>query len=138
MSSKLKEAREEAGYTVEEVAEKLNIRKQYIICLEEGNFEGIPGKVYVEGYTKMYSEFLGIEAPNKAVKNAMQTSEVTVNSKQKVKRKYVVFLSAMMLILVILIYSMIKSSKVEVVEVVEDELIKNIQEQNGNKEEEFN
>lgn len=128
MSSKLKEAREEAGYTVEEVAEKLNIRKQYIICLEEGNFEGIPGKVYVEGYTKMYSEFLGIEAPNKSVKTAMQTSEVTVNSKQKVKRKYVVFLSAMMLILVILIYSMIKSSKVEVVEVVEDELIKNIQE----------
>ena len=43
----------------------------------------------------------------------------------------------MMLILVILIYSMIKSSKVEVVEVVEDELIQNIQEQNGNNEEEF-
>ena len=58
MSSKLKEAREEAGYTVEEVAEKLNIRKQYIICLQEGNFEGIPGKLYVEGYTKMYTEFL--------------------------------------------------------------------------------
>ena len=60
MSSKLREAREEAGYTVEEVAEQLNIRKQYIICLEEGNFEDIPGKIYVEGYTKIYSEFLGI------------------------------------------------------------------------------
>jgi cytoskeletal protein RodZ len=123
MSSKLKEAREEAGYTVEEVAEKLNIRKQYIICLEEGNFEGIPGKVYVEGYTKMYTEFLGIEAPNKIAQNVMQTSEVNINNNQKVKRKYVVFFSVMMLILVILIYSMIKSSKVQVVEVVEDELI---------------
>lgn len=137
MSSKLKEAREEAGYTVEEVAEKLNIRKQYIICLEEGNFEGIPGKVYVEGYTKMYTEFLGIEAPNKIAQNVMQTSEVNINNNQKVKRKYVVFFSAMILILVILIYSMIKSSKVQVVEVVEDELIQNIQEQNGNNEEEF-
>lgn len=137
MSSKLKEAREEAGYTVEEVAEKLNIRKQYIICLEEGNFEGIPGKVYVEGYTKMYTEFLGIEAPNKIAQNVMQTSEVNINNNQKVKRKYVVFFSVMMLILVILIYSMIKSSKVQVVEVVEDELIQNIQEQNGNNEEEF-
>lgn len=137
MSSKLKEAREEAGYTVEEVAEKLNIRKQYIICLEEGNFEGIPGKVYVEGYTKMYTEFLGIEAPNKIAQNVMQTSEVNINNNQKVKRKYVVFFSVMMLILVILIYSMIKSSKVQVVEVAEDELIQNIQEQNGNNEEEF-
>ena len=91
MSSKLKEAREEAGYTVEEVAEQLNIRKQYIICLEEGNFEGIPGKVYVEGYTKMYSEFLGIEAPNKITQSAKQSSEVTINNRQKVKRKYVVF-----------------------------------------------
>ena len=43
----------------------------------------------------------------------------------------------MMLILVILIYSMTKSSKVQVVEVVEDVLIQNIQEQNGNNEEEF-
>jgi cytoskeletal protein RodZ len=138
MSSELKEAREEAGYTVEEVVEKLNIRKQYIICLEEGNFEGIPGKVYIEGYTKMYSEFLDIEVPNKIVQNAMQNLEFTINNNQKVKRKYAVFLSAMMMILVILIYSMIKSSKVQVVEVIEDELIQNTQEQNGNNEEAFN
>ena len=137
MSSKLKEAREEAGYTVEEVAEQLNIRKQYIICLEEGNFEDIPGKIYVEGYTKIYSEFLGIEAPNKVIQNAKQYQEVIINNRQKVKRKYVVFFSVMMLILVILVYSMIKSSKVERAEVVEDELIQNIQEQNGNNEEEF-
>ena len=128
MSSELKEAREEAGYTVEEVAKKLNIRKQYIIYLEEKNFEGMPGKVYIEGYTKIYSEFLGIEAPNKIAQNATQTSEVTINNNQKVKRKYVVFFSAMMMILVILIYSMIKSSKVQVVKVIEDELIQNIQE----------
>lgn len=137
MSSKLREAREEAGYTVEEVAEQLNIRKQYIICLEEGNFEDIPGKVYVEGYTKIYSEFLGIEASNKVMQNAKQYQEVIINNRQKVKRKYVVFFSVMMLILVILVYSMIKSSKVERAEVVEDELIQNIQEQNGNNEEEF-
>ena len=137
MSSKLREAREEAGYTVEEVANQLNIRKQYIICLEEGNLEGIPGKVYAEGYTKMYSEFLGIEAPNKYTQTIEKIPEVSINNQQKVKRKYIVFLSAMLLILVILVYSMLKSSKIETVEVVEDELIQNIQEQDGNNEEEF-
>ena len=137
MSSKLKDAREKAGYTVDEVAERLNIRKQYIICLEEGNVEGIPGKVYVEGYTKMYCEFLGIDAPNGGTQNTNIAPESSINNQHKIKKKYVVFFSTMMLILVILIYAMLKSSGTNEVEIVEDELIQNIQEQNGNNEEEF-
>jgi cytoskeletal protein RodZ len=60
MTSQLKEAREKAGYTIDYVADKLNIRKQYLIALEEEDYESIPGQIYIDGYTKMYYEFLGI------------------------------------------------------------------------------
>ncbi len=71
MGSDLKETREKLGYTVQEVAEALKIRKQYIISLEEGSTEDIPGQVYVAGYTKMYHEFLGIPYKDKSKKNAI-------------------------------------------------------------------
>ena len=138
MSSKLKEAREQAGYTVEEVAGKLNIRKQYILLLEEGNLEGIPGKVYAEGYTKLYSEFLGIETPSKSTKTVDKPPVSNISNQQKIKRKYIVFFSAMLLVLVILVYSMLKKSEIEAIEIVEDELMQNIQEHDGSNQEEFN
>lgn len=136
MSSKLKEAREKAGYTVEEVAEKLNIRKQYIIFLEDGNLEGIPGKVYAEGYTKLYSEFLGIEIPTKSNKTIEKPPVNNISIQQKIKRKYIVFLSAILLVLVILAYSMLKKSEIEETGKVEDELMQNILENDGNNQEE--
>lgn len=137
MSSKLKEAREKAGYTIEEVAEKLNIRKQYIVFLEEGNLDGIPGKVYAEGYTKLYSEFFGIESPIKSIKAIEKPLVNNISNQQKIKRKYIIFFSAILLVLVILAYSMLKTSKIEMPEIVEDELIQNIQEHDGSNQEEF-
>ena len=45
MTSKLKEAREKAGYTIDYVADKLNIRKHYLIALEEEDYDSIPGQI---------------------------------------------------------------------------------------------
>ena len=137
MSSKLREARERAGYTIEEVAEKLNIRKQYIIFLEEGNLDGIPGKVYAEGYTRLYSKFLGIEVPPKLTTTIDNSLANSISNQQKIKRKYLVFFSAVLLVLVILTYSMLKKAEIEEIGTVEDELMQNIQEHDGNNQEEF-
>jgi len=46
--------------SIEEVSEKLKIRKQYLIAMEEGRWEDIPGKAYRDGYLKMYCKFLKI------------------------------------------------------------------------------
>jgi cytoskeletal protein RodZ len=63
MSIDLKQARESAGYTIEYVASRLNIRKQYLLDLESGNYSSIPGQIYVDGYKKMYYSFLDIAKP---------------------------------------------------------------------------
>ncbi len=60
MISKLKQSRIHLNFTVEEVAKRLKIRKQYIIAIEENRLEEIPGKAYIDGYIKMYCNFLRI------------------------------------------------------------------------------
>ena len=111
MSSKLKEAREAAGYSIDYVAEKLNIRKQYLLALEEGNYDIIPGKVYTEGYKKMYYEFLGINPQNERgdeleTTQVLNSSEIPVVTKKYTK--YIIICSVILLALVIALYDFLK------------------------------
>jgi cytoskeletal protein RodZ len=106
MNSDLKEAREKAGYTIEEVSDKLNIRKQYLVHLENEDFDSLPGKAYIEGYTKMYYNFLGIPLPEKQ-KKELQHPQITVDE-QKIAvkhKKYILLISSFLLIIVIFIYN---------------------------------
>lgn len=110
MSSKLKEERLRAGYTIEEISEKLNIRKRYLIDLEEENYHAIPGQIYVDGYTKLYAEFLGIESA--------RSTKVPVTYKPKRKKKligkknlkkYILLASATLLVLTFILYGYLRT-----------------------------
>jgi hypothetical protein len=67
--SALKQARISAKLSIEEVSSQLNIRKHYIVALEENRPEDLPPGVYAQGYIKMYSKFLGIEYMNPEIVN---------------------------------------------------------------------
>jgi cytoskeletal protein RodZ len=107
MTSKLKETREKAGYTIEQVAAILKIRKQYVIDLEEENFRDIPGKIYVNGYTKIYHEFLGLEQDDDNDHTIVRPRESKAVS--IVKQKLILLTSSLMLIVVVGIYSFLKN-----------------------------
>ena len=77
MISKLKQARINQNLSVEDVATKLNIRRKYIIALEENRLEEIPGSVYVNGYIKMYCNYLMV--PYSDVKSLGEYESLTDN-----------------------------------------------------------
>lgn len=113
MTSKLKEARLKAGYSIEDISLKLNIRKQYLIGLEEEDYEAIPGKIYVEGYTKLYAEFLGVERPilpgNNTTKILKKTqSRIKAKLKSKFSQKYLILSSMALLVMLFITYNYIK------------------------------
>ena len=54
----LKQARIDANLSIEDVSRQLNIRKHYIIALEENKLEEIPAALYAQGYIRIYSKFL--------------------------------------------------------------------------------
>ncbi len=59
IGQRLAETREELGYSVDSIAERLRISKRYLSFLEHDEFEKIPALVYREQYLKTYASFLG-------------------------------------------------------------------------------
>lgn len=56
----LRDVRESLGFDVRTVGQQLNIRAKYLVALEEGRIEVMPGKVYARGYLQHYAEYLGL------------------------------------------------------------------------------
>ena len=54
----LKQRRCEKNITLEEVASQTGIREQYLTALESGDFEKIPGDVFIKGFIRNYGNFL--------------------------------------------------------------------------------
>ena len=57
----LKEAREAKGVTIQQIAMDLNISKEYLVALEEEQFDIFPAEAYLLGFLRNYSEYLGLE-----------------------------------------------------------------------------
>lgn len=57
----LRNKRLEKGLTLEDVSNLTKVRKKYLEALESGNYNEIPGKVYVKSFLKIYSDFLGLD-----------------------------------------------------------------------------
>ena len=54
----LKQAREKAGLSIEAVAQETKISKQFIIYLETGSVENLPGQVFGRGFIKNIARYL--------------------------------------------------------------------------------
>jgi cytoskeletal protein RodZ len=58
---KLKKMRQEAGLSINKVAQILNIQVSYLEHLEQGEIEKMPADVYVKGFLRKYASLLGVE-----------------------------------------------------------------------------
>lgn len=61
IGSKLCRERENKGLTFEKVSDDLKIQKRYLEALEKGNFDILPGEVYVRAFIKTYADYLGLK-----------------------------------------------------------------------------
>jgi cytoskeleton protein RodZ len=57
----LAEARREQNLTIQQVAEKIHIRQQYLVDLEEGQLSDLPGRVYILGFIRTYARLLNLD-----------------------------------------------------------------------------
>lgn len=58
----LRKAREQRGYTLEDVQEYTKIRKRYLEAIETGDYKVLPGSFYVRAFVKTYAETVGLDA----------------------------------------------------------------------------
>jgi cytoskeletal protein RodZ len=56
----LKEARQEKKLSLEELQEMTKIQKRYLLAIEQGKYEQLPGKFYARAFIKNYAEAVGL------------------------------------------------------------------------------
>ena len=60
VGQKLREAREQHNFSIEQVARDTHISKQYLEALEQEQFSTIPGETYIIGFLRNYAEYLSL------------------------------------------------------------------------------
>lgn len=63
VGAKLKEARLAKEISLDSLQEKTKIQKRYLVAIEEGNFDILPGKFYMRAFIKEYAQAVGLD-PN--------------------------------------------------------------------------
>jgi len=61
LGEKMREAREERGITISEVAEQTRISPLYISCIEKDDYKPLPGGIFNKGFLKSYARYIGFD-----------------------------------------------------------------------------
>lgn len=60
--AKLAQARQMLGLTLDEIAERTKVRRDYLEALEAMNVKYLPGRAYTVAYVKSYAQIVGLDA----------------------------------------------------------------------------
>ncbi|WP_439598087.1 helix-turn-helix domain-containing protein [Falsiroseomonas sp.] len=80
VGEELRDSRLSLGLSVEEMAQRLRIRRPYLEALEEGRIRDLPGPAYAVGFVRAYSVALGLDA-DEMVRRFRDLSGAAVNRK---------------------------------------------------------
>ncbi|KSU62581.1 hypothetical protein AS034_10720 [[Bacillus] enclensis] len=61
LGKRLKEAREAKDFSLDDLQRVTKIQKRYLIGIEEGSYDMMPGKFYVRAFIKQYCEAVGLQ-----------------------------------------------------------------------------
>ncbi|PTM58922.1 helix-turn-helix domain-containing protein [Desmospora activa] len=97
-TDQLREARERAGLSLEDVQQRTKIQVQYLEAIEKGEFERLPGSFYARAFIRSYAEHVGVEplplvkfyeqeTPTEAEENGGEQSLSSLSRRQRYARK---------------------------------------------------
>lgn len=61
VGQRLREAREEAGLELSQVAAETRIPQRHLVTIEEGRFADLPARTYAVGFTRTYARMLNLD-----------------------------------------------------------------------------
>jgi cytoskeleton protein RodZ len=61
LGEKLRQAREERGVSITEVAEQTRISPHYIELIEQDDYRTLPGGIFNKGFVKSYAKYVGVD-----------------------------------------------------------------------------
>lgn len=64
----LKQTREAQGITLNQIGEATKISTKYLRAIENGEYDAIPGEVYLKGFIRNYANILGLDGEQMVAK----------------------------------------------------------------------
>ncbi|HEY0458678.1 MAG TPA: helix-turn-helix domain-containing protein, partial [Pyrinomonadaceae bacterium] len=61
LGEKLRQAREERGISISEVAEQTRISPHYLDSIENDDYRTLPGGIFNKGFVKSYAKYVGLD-----------------------------------------------------------------------------
>lgn len=61
VGASLRARRVELGLNLDEVADRLRIRRTYLTAIEDGRVDELPGPIYAVGFVRTYADYLGFQ-----------------------------------------------------------------------------
>jgi cytoskeleton protein RodZ len=82
---KLAEARRQRGWSIDEVADRIRVRREFLEALEDMNIKLLPGKAYALAFLRSYARELGID--EKAIVDQFQDESALTreDAKQQIR-----------------------------------------------------
>lgn len=77
VARKLREARTDADQELDDVAHALRIRYDYLLAIEEGRFEDLPGPTYAVGFVRAYADYLKLDTEDIASRFKAEVADFT-------------------------------------------------------------
>jgi len=111
----LRHNRERHGLEVQNVARALHIRAKYLIALEEGRIQDLPGVAYARGYVVNYAAYLGLDKDEVAVlfdaigvsqPRSFFTLPDAMNGKEQKPTRQMIWLSLLAALVVFMLWSL--------------------------------
>ncbi|HVY85752.1 MAG TPA: RodZ domain-containing protein [Caulobacterales bacterium] len=79
---KLEEARKQLGLSLQEVSDRIRVRREFLEALETMNVKLLPGKAYALAFLRSYAQVLGLK-PDEIVEQFQAESALTREDAQK-------------------------------------------------------
>ncbi|MDQ0416917.1 cytoskeletal protein RodZ [Croceifilum oryzae] len=83
VGQQLRSTRESLGISLEELEAHTKIQKQYLSAIENGQFNLLPGSIYVRSYIRTYALSVGLD-PHQLLHQVRHTQAAKENSRQNV------------------------------------------------------
>ncbi len=87
LGEKLRQAREERGISISEVAEQTRISSLYLDSIENDNYKPLPGGIFNKGFVKSYAKFIGLDE-HEALQDYAKVVAATEGGEDPTLQKY--------------------------------------------------
>lgn len=86
IGQRLRAARIEKGLTIDDLQQSTKIQKRYLIAIEEGQLNQLPGEFYERAFMKQYAEAVGLDSRELLGDTVIEVPQETDNEVKKIQK----------------------------------------------------